>query len=51
MLVDNMLTEDTTFRFEDGYVQVPKGPGLGVEVNDEALKKYCENVITVTEGL
>ena len=51
MLVDNMLTEDTTFRFEDGCVQVPKGPGLGVEVNDEALKKYCENVITVTEGL
>jgi L-alanine-DL-glutamate epimerase-like enolase superfamily enzyme len=51
MLVDNMLTEDTTWKFTDGYVKVPDSPGLGVEVSDEALKKYCENVITVTDPM
>jgi L-rhamnonate dehydratase len=24
----------------DGYVPVPSGPGLGVEVNEETLEKY-----------
>jgi L-alanine-DL-glutamate epimerase-like enolase superfamily enzyme len=24
----------------DGYVAVPAGPGLGVEVNEETLEKY-----------
>ncbi|MGH9667831.1 MAG: enolase C-terminal domain-like protein, partial [Bryobacteraceae bacterium] len=27
-------------RLEDGYVRVPEGPGLGVEVNEETLTKY-----------
>ena len=25
---------------EDGYVRVPQGPGLGVEVNEETIEKY-----------
>ena len=24
----------------DGCLTVPEGPGLGVEVNDEAIRKY-----------
>lgn len=27
-------------RLEDGYLRVPEGPGLGVEVNEETLAKY-----------
>jgi D-galactarolactone cycloisomerase len=25
----------------DGYMQVPRGPGLGIEVDEEALKRYA----------
>ena len=24
----------------DGWVEVPTGPGLGVEVNEEAIRRY-----------
>jgi L-rhamnonate dehydratase len=27
-------------RLEDGYLRVPSGPGLGVEVNEDAIEKY-----------
>jgi L-rhamnonate dehydratase len=27
-------------RLKDGYLPVPEGPGLGVEVNDEAIERY-----------
>jgi len=27
-------------KIEDGYISVPCGPGLGVELNDESLEKY-----------
>ncbi|MEC8991483.1 MAG: mandelate racemase/muconate lactonizing enzyme family protein [Candidatus Latescibacterota bacterium] len=35
---DDLLTKPLTIR--GGYLQVPEGPGLGVEVNEEALVKY-----------
>lgn len=25
---------------EDGYIEIPKGPGLGVELNEEAIARY-----------
>ncbi|MDB5392087.1 MAG: yitF [Planctomycetaceae bacterium] len=28
------------FQLEQGYITVPTGPGLGIEVNEEVLKKY-----------
>jgi D-galactarolactone cycloisomerase len=28
------------FTLEDGHVQIPTGPGLGVEVDEDAVKKY-----------
>lgn len=37
-LRDDLLTEP--FAFADGYVDVPQGPGLGVEVNEDALAHY-----------
>lgn len=30
----------TPFRIKDGYVDVPKAPGLGVEVDEEVIRKY-----------
>ena len=29
-------------RFEvvDGWIRIPDGPGLGIEVNDQAIEKY-----------
>jgi len=31
------------FKFKDGCLEVPKGPGLGVEIDEEMLRKYAEN--------
>lgn len=32
-------------RFENGAVQVPSGPGLGVELDREALKRLHQNYL------
>jgi L-alanine-DL-glutamate epimerase-like enolase superfamily enzyme len=29
-----------SFKLEDGYVAVPEKPGLGIELNEEAIKEY-----------
>ena len=34
-----MLTEPLTVD-NDGYIDVPKAPGLGVEINHELMDKY-----------
>ena len=31
-----MLKQD--FKLRDGYVDVPMGPGLGIEIDDEAIQ-------------
>ncbi|MBN1996096.1 hypothetical protein JW935_01005, partial [candidate division KSB1 bacterium] len=28
---------------QDGYIQVPDGPGLGIELNEEAVKKHLKD--------
>lgn len=35
---DDILTKP--FRYEDGYLMVPDGPGLGIEVDMEKIRKY-----------
>ena len=35
---DELLTEP--LRFEGAYVRVPSGPGLGVTVNEEIIRKF-----------
>ena len=35
---DELLTEP--FRVVDGFLEVPKGPGLGVELNEEIVERY-----------
>ena len=31
----------TVFEARDGYVDVPTGPGLGIEVDEEALRHFA----------
>lgn len=33
-----MLVED--FKLKDGYAEVPQKPGLGIEINEDAIEKY-----------
>lgn len=37
--LDDIVTEP--FRYEDGCVLVPEGPGLGIEVDMDKIKKYA----------
>jgi muconate cycloisomerase len=37
--LDDLITE--AFRFVDGHVLVPQGPGLGIEVDTDKLRKYA----------
>jgi L-alanine-DL-glutamate epimerase-like enolase superfamily enzyme len=42
---DDVVTKP--IRFEKGYVYVPDGPGLGVELNEEKLEKFSKEIITI----
>ncbi len=42
---DDVTTESV--RFEKGYVYVPEGNGLGVELDEAKIKKYSKGVITL----
>ncbi|NAO99761.1 galactonate dehydratase [Halomonas sp. MG34] len=33
------ITDKSVFTYEDGYVKIPDGPGLGIEVNEEHVKE------------
>ena len=37
-LLNNLCTRP--IRMKDGYLAVPDGPGLGVEVNDEVVQRF-----------
>jgi muconate cycloisomerase len=37
---DDPLVPGTDFLVEDGHVNVPQGPGLGITINEAALKKH-----------
>ena len=39
--LDDIITEP--FGYEDGHLIVPNGPGLGIEVDTDKLKKYRVN--------
>jgi L-alanine-DL-glutamate epimerase-like enolase superfamily enzyme len=44
------ITDDVTvesIKFEKGYVHVPEGPGLGVELDDKKLEKYSKEIISI----
>lgn len=33
------LTDPTVFKYTDGFVKIPEGPGLGIQVNEEAVRE------------
>lgn len=35
------VTEDTVFEYKDGYVAIPRGPGLGIEINEEYVRQMA----------
>lgn len=50
MLVHDLVTPETRFKMKDGFVLPPSNPGLGVEIDEEALKKFSEDKIVVEKG-
>jgi galactonate dehydratase len=36
------VTEHTVFEYKDGYVAIPRGPGLGIEINEEYVRQMAE---------
>jgi len=42
---DDVTTESV--RFEKGYVYVPDGPGLGVELDDDKVERYTKGIVTM----
>lgn len=39
-LLDYILVKDV-FKYEQGYVKIPDGPGLGIEVNEDHVRKMA----------
>ncbi|MEG9294821.1 galactonate dehydratase [Mangrovibacillus sp. Mu-81] len=37
------ITDKEVFKYEDGYVKIPQGPGLGIEINEEYVRRIAEN--------
>ena len=43
MLTDGSFRKEITNErvvFEDGFIMIPDGPGLGIELNEDVLEKY-----------
>lgn len=36
------ITDRSVFKYEDGYVNIPDGPGLGIEVNEDYVKEMAQ---------
>jgi galactonate dehydratase len=36
------LVDPSLFDYKDGHVKIPQGPGLGIEINEEHVKKMAE---------
>lgn len=36
------ITDPTVFAYSDGHVNIPSGPGLGITVNEEYVRKMAE---------
>ncbi|SFD80673.1 galactonate dehydratase [Paenibacillus catalpae] len=36
------MTDPTVFDYKDGHVTIPQGPGLGIEINEDYVRKMAE---------
>lgn len=48
MIHDTLLSEP--LKLEDGYLAVPRGPGLGLELDDEKVELYSSNEDKALDG-
>lgn len=39
-LLDYLLEKDV-FKYENGFVKIPEGPGLGIEINEDHVRKFA----------
>ena len=39
------LEDGAVFEYNDGYVSVPEGPGLGIEINEEYVREQAEKTV------
>jgi galactonate dehydratase len=37
------ITDKEVFKYENGYVKIPQGPGLGIDINEEHVRKIAES--------
>lgn len=35
------LEDKTVFTYENGFVKIPSGPGLGIEINEEQVRRMA----------
>jgi galactonate dehydratase len=40
-LLDSIV-DKSVFEYKDGYVSIPQGPGLGIDINEEFVRKQAE---------
>src|SRR5699024_9688028 len=36
------VKDRSVFEYKDGYVDIPKGPGLGIEINEDYVRKQAK---------
>ncbi|MFC4990316.1 galactonate dehydratase [Saliphagus infecundisoli] len=39
------LADPSVFNYEDGFIQIPNGPGLGIEIDEVYLQKQAEKAV------
>ena len=39
---DPLSQQPRSFNFTDGFVQIPQGPGLGIQINEDAVRQRAE---------
>ncbi|GAB7021322.1 hypothetical protein JCM18750_41840 [Halostagnicola bangensis] len=43
-MLDYLVNPDV-FQYDDGYVDVSEGPGLGIEINEQYVKQQAQRVV------
>ena len=38
--LNKLVKADTLYTVKDGCVQIPQGPGMGIELDEEAIERY-----------
>jgi len=41
--LNTYLLDKSVFEIQEGYVQAPKGPGLGIEVDEDVVRRIAKD--------